>query len=186
MNKLIIPLLAGAVLTGCADGNIHEFLNGDFLNSTAPGIATLGKMFYPDRYGFTRDQVPPAFANTAPDHIGKWDFLGFTANNERTLFIANYYDPASVKQKGSHGDVTTLVVFSATQHSKSKKPFLSAVIVNEMDCSNRTFRYLSIDAYASTRPLGSPVSKNDTSKITKPYPVGHDTLEERVLNKVCS
>lgn len=188
MKKLIVPLLACVVLAGCANGNIHQFLNSDFLNSTAPGIATAGKMFYPDRYGFSSDTVPSSFANTAPDHIGNWDFVGFSSvHNGSATFIAAYYDATSLKQKGSHVDVATLEIYSATQHTKSNKPYLSAVIVYEVDCTNHTFKYRTADAYASTRPEGFPVSKLDKSKIDMPtYSAGHETLGGRFISKICS
>ena len=190
MNKLIVPLLAIAVLAGCADGNIHPFLNSDFLNTTAPDIASLGKMFYRDRYALSGRgaYIDPNFANSAPDHIGNWDFVGFSSvHNESAISIANYYDSTSVKQKGSHVEVATLEIYSATQHTKSNKTYLSAVIVYEVDCAKHIFKYRTADAYTSSRPNGLPVSKIDKSKIDMPtYSVGHETIGSRLISKVCS
>lgn len=187
IKKLIAPILAGVILTGCADGNIHQFLNSDFLNSTAPNVATLGKMFYPDRYEFyPKETTPAAFANFAPDHIGKWDFYGFSGIAKENLYMANYYDPSSIKRSGSSVSVNTFFYLSNPKYTKLKKPYLSLVVKNAIDCDLKIIKYEFATAYATTRISDGVVSKTDLSKTMKPFPVEDDSLEARLYKKVCT
>lgn len=187
IKKLIAPILAGVILTGCADGNIHQFLNSDFLNATAPGVSAAGKAFYQDRYSpLLPVKVPSSFGNTAPDRIGKWEFFGFTGDAKENRYDANYYDPVSVKVSGSKVFVETFTFYSKAHFTRSKKPFLSAVIDYKLDCDKNTFKIEHITAYSSNRIAGEPVSVNDVSNKTKPAFIPDDSIQKRLFEKVCN
>lgn len=187
MRKINASLLAISMLTGCADGNIHQFINSDYLNATAPSVASLGKMFYPDRYSpFLHDTVPSAFANTAPDHIGNWDFVGFTGSSKDNLYMANYVDPRFVSLPNSMRSFKSFVFYSNTRYTRSKRPFLSIVIVYNLDCQHRMIKMHNLSAYSSTRPVGNPVSTLDISKKNKLIGIENDPLAERFFDKICT
>lgn len=186
MAKIFAPILAGAALAGCADGNIHQFLNSDFLNTLAPTVATTGKAFYPERYSpLLPVKIPVEFGKEAPDRIGQWVFYGFSGNPKENLYQANYYDPSSVKVSGSQVAVSAFTFYSNPRQTRSKKPFLSAVFQYTFDCKNRTFKYNYITAYATTRAVGEPVSKNDLTNTFKPVAIEDGSSESILLGKAC-
>ncbi len=187
MKKLCVPILASAILTGCADGNIHYFLDSTFLNTVAPSVATAGKAFYPERYSpLLPVKVPKDFADTAPDHIGGWVFWGFEGDPKEHIYQAHYYDPATIKPNGSQVSVSTFTFFSTKLLTHSKKPFLSMVVDYTFDCEQNTYKVVRAKAYSTTRTTGDLVSDKLMPNAMKPFPIkdGPDLL--RLQPKVCS
>lgn len=185
--KLVASIVATAALSGCADGNIHQFLNSDFLNTVAPSVATTGKAFYPERYSpLLPVKIPVEFGKQAPDRIGPWVFYGFSGDAKENSYQANYYDPSSIKVSGSQIVVSAFTFYSNTRYTRSKKPFLSTVFQYTLDCKNRTFKYNYITAYATNRAEGYPVSKNDLTNTFKPVAIEDGSSESILLGKVCS
>ncbi len=187
MKKLYVPLLISAILTGCADGNIHHFLDSTFLNTVAPSVANVGKAFYPERYSpLLPIKVPQDFADTAPDHIGPWVFWGFSGDLKTNFFQANYYDPATVKRDGSKVSVSTFTFFNQKLLTQSNKPYLSTVIDYTFYCDESTYKLVHAKAYSTTRTTGNLVSDKPTPNALKPSSTkdGGDIL--RLQNKVCS
>lgn len=190
MNKLSVLALVSTVAlsTGCA--NVHEFINGDFLNTVSPNTATALKMaFYSDRYEFNvtpEKLVPNDFANTAGDYWNGNKFAGFTRDEAiPRQYIANYYDPNFTK----NGDIATTHVTSfyrLPQKTKAGKEFYSSDFVYQYNCSNLTAVGISGKAYSGKNLNGTVVAdKVFPKKDLRWVPIVPGSLDDKVFNKVC-
>ena len=188
-KKTILALVATTVIsTGCA--NVHEFINGDFLNATSPTTAPALKMaFYSDRYEFNvapEKIVPKDFANSAGDTWNGNKFALFTRDEANPgQFVANYYDPNFTK----NGDIVTTHITSFSrfpQKTKAGKEYNSTDIVYQINCTNLTTTAISAKAYSGKNLNGTLVAdKVFPKKDLRWVSVTPGSLDEKVLNKVC-
>ena len=60
-------------------------------------------------------------------------------------------------------------------------------LIEEFDCKNSTYRYISGKAYAGTRFEGAPVADKFASmKDSKPTPIAGSGFEQSIFPKVCN
>lgn len=191
-SSISLLLVLAVTLTGCASGNIHEFLTNPAANSSMPLVTSIGKLFYPERYSVTNisKTVPNSFANKVPDRVDQYVFLGFTANDKNDMFTANYYDPTSIKNKNGQFYVTTYEYTSRPGEAISKPGnfFSSSITKQSINCAENLFTRLEVTAYPQVKPSGSGTVLFKDSPKNKPvlFNYEQDSIQARLAKKVCS
>lgn len=141
-----------------------------------------------DRYGLF-GSTPKEFTDQAPEHIGKYDFIGFgkSYDNGSTTYQAYYFNPTPSGNKSDGGLIIDIYAFNSSPlTTKNGMSWLSQTSQVYLNCKEKTFGELSISYFSTKDVKSKKVYNEDYSKDFKPQPVNPSRLDRTLYTKVCN